>query len=512
MNKLKKIININIINILLAIGTTFTLLFDLSKEKIIEQSIKDTNVLVYLIVGIFILSFYKKYNNKYKNNKVFSILAFILSLFMIIGYSYDKIGSAFFVFGNINFIIISIIKLLCFYKLFNISINIIYNLLCEYKIKDITKKNKLIDMFNAHPFIFCFIVISLCYIPYIIAFYPAVMGYDPSNQILEFMGIHTRYIDSIIPIDPNVTITNFNPVLHTLLLGGCFKIGHTIGNDNLGLFIYTIIQCTILISTLSYSIMYMKKNKVINKLLLIVLGIYSLVPVFPFYAISTNKDTIFCCFILLYCLKLHDLIVNKQSTKDYVIMLLIAIMTTVTRNNGIYTILLSLPFTLIWLKDKRKPIITVICIVFACYIGYNKVVLPAFKISNTSIREMLSIPFQQTARLAKYHPEAFSEKDKEIVDKILEFDTLGERYRPDLSDKVKNKYNIYTTKEDLKKYFGVWAKGLAKYPNVYIDATLNNVYGYFYPDTSKWYLYYKYNFCNNFVAFCRLFLFYINSI
>ena len=106
---------------------------------------------------------------------------------------------------------------------------------------------------------------------------------------------------------------------------------------------------------------------------------------------------------------------------------------------------------------------------------------------------MLSLPFQQTARLAKYHPESFSEEDKEIIDKILDYDSLASKYNSQLSDPVKNQYDIYTTKEDLYKYFGVWAKGLTKHPDVYMDSTISNVYGYFYPNTDSWYLYYKYN-------------------
>ncbi len=479
--------------ILLGITTTFSLLVELSKKKVIVYTKTNTNVLSYLVLGIFLIYFYKKYKDKYKRNTIFSVLSILFSIFTVVGYSYDKIGSAYLVFGNIGFIVISIIKLISFYNLFLIGINIVYNLLCEYKINDIVKKSKVIDVFNSHPFLFCFIVMALCYIPYVVAFYPAVMGYDPSNQIREFMGMHTRYMDSVILLDPNMTITNFNPVLHTLLLGSCFKLGHVIGNDNLGLFIYVVIQCIIVISTLSYSICYMKKQGVINKLLFIVLGIYALVPVFPFYSISTNKDMIFCCFILLYCIKLYDLIVNKQSIKKYIFFCIIMIMVTLTRNNGIYTIVLSLLFALIWLKDKRKQILAVLACVIVFYIGYNKVILPSFKISNTSPREMLSIPFQQTARLAKYHPEVFSEKDKVIIEKIIGYDDLGKRYNPTLSDPVKNKYNIYTTNEDLKEYFGVWFKGLLKRPDVYMDSTINNIYGYFYPDTSSWYLYTSYN-------------------
>ena len=82
-----------------------------------------------------------------------------------------------------------------------------------------------------------------------------------------------------------------------------------------------------------------------------------------------------------------------------------------------------------------------------------------------------------------------SEEDKEVIDKVLDYDDLGERYEPDLSDKVKNKFNKYTTDEELMDYFKVWFKYLLKRPGVYIDATINNVYGYFYPNTSAWYIY-----------------------
>ena len=45
----------------------------------------------------------------------------------------------------------------------------------------------------------------------------------------------------------------------------------------------------------------------------------------------------------------------------------------------------------------------------------------------------------------------------------------------------------------MKDYFGVWLKGLFKHPDTYIEATMNNVYGYFYPNSTRWYVYYKYD-------------------
>ena len=87
------------------------------------------------------------------------------------------------------------------------------------------------------------------------------------------------------------------------------------------------------------------------------------------------------------------------------------------------------------------------------YVGYDKVLLPALKIPAGSVREQLSVPFQQTARYVKEHEKEISEEEKEKIDKVLGYDTLKERYNPNLADPVKNQYNKYTTKKQLKDYF-----------------------------------------------------------
>ena len=47
--------------------------------------------------------------------------------------------------------------------------------------------------------------------------------------------------------------------------------------------------------------------------------------------------------------------------------------------------------------------------------------------------------------------------------------------------------------DDLKEYFKAWYRGLTKHPGTYIEATINNTYGYFYPNAIKWYTYHKYD-------------------
>lgn len=478
---------------LLAIATSFGLVAEFSiKKGYLIPRLNNDNFLL-LIVGLFFFWFYEQFLKEKKKNRVFQILSLLFSFFLVFGYSYDVVGNASLVTKNGNFIILSIIKYIAFYQMFSTALHLLYQFIITYNIKEKVTNSKITKMLLKHPFLFSFLFIFICYIPYIIAFSPAVMCYDPANQIKEVMGIHTRYMDSVILLDPNVTITNFNPIIHTLLIGGCFKLGYTLGSVNLGLFLYTLIQTSILVGVFAYSISYMKKEGVSTKFLWLTLLIYALVPVFPFYAIATVKDTIFSAFMLLYIIQLYDIIKYDGNRKKYILLFLTALMVILFRNNGFYTILLSMPFLLISEKKKRKPITIILVLLILFQVGYGRILLPSLKISNTSIREVLSIPFQQTARVVKYHKDEIPEEEREIIDYLLNFETLGDRYVPYLSDNVKNEYNKEATTEDLMNYFGVWFHEFFRYPVDYVDATISNVYGYFYPNTSKWYFYANYN-------------------
>ena len=470
-----------------ALITTFSLLFQINSLKF-KFSYNNTIMITYIVLFALLFIYYNKYLFKFSKKITYCIISVIFSLLMVFGYSYDVVHNSSLVLGNSYLIIFSIVKFIGYYVLFNTSIHLFDDFVKSKKVKD-GKLPKLFDMFLKHPFIFSFIFILICYLPYIIAYYPVIINYDAANQVKEVMGIHTRYMDSVVLINPSVTLTNFNPIIHTFLIGGLFKVGYLLGNVNFGMFLYSIIQLLIVISVFSYSIYYLNKINVNKKIIVVVLLIYSLVPLFPLYAMTAVKDVIFSALILLYVIRVYDYIKNDWNIKDYILFGLLILFIILFRNNGIYTIILTLPFVCLFKKKGRFVLALVLVLNISLYGLYNKVLLPHYEISNTSVREVLSVPFQQTARLVKYHDEEINKNDKVIIDKVLEYDTLGERYKTNLSDPVKNKYNKYATTSDLNNYFKVWFKYLFKYPGVYVDATINNIYGYFYPNTSGWYVY-----------------------
>lgn len=470
-----------------ALITTFSLLFQIKSLKF-KFSYNNTMMITYIVLSALLFIYYNKYLFKFSKKITYCIISVIFSLLMVFGYSYDVVHNSSLVLGNSYLIIFSIVKFIGYYVLFNTSIHLFDDFVKSKKVKD-GKLPKLFDMFLKHPFVFSFIFIFICYLPYIIAYYPVIINYDAANQVKEVMGIHTRYMDSVVLINPSVTLTNFNPIIHTFLIGGLFKVGYLLGNVNFGMFLYSIIQLLIVISVFSYSIYYLNKINVNKKIIVVVLLIYSLVPLFPLYAMTAVKDVIFSALILLYVIRVYDYIKNDWNIKDYILFGLLILFIILFRNNGIYTIILTLPFVCLFKKKGRFVLALVLVLNISLYGLYNKVLLPHYEISNTSVREVLSVPFQQTARLVKYHDEEINKNDKVIIDKVLEYDTLGERYKTNLSDPVKNKYNKYATTSDLNNYFKVWFKYLFKYPGVYVDATINNIYGYFYPNTSGWYVY-----------------------
>ncbi len=447
-----------------------------------------STLLIYLL-----FKFYK--NKKVNHNKSICILSMLLAFFMIFGYSFMKVDSCLLIFKNIGFLGISVIMYLGYFYLFNVIIGYIFKFLDTFKFNK-NNTNKFITKFKKHPFLFSLIFIIICWLPYIISFYPIILSPDPSFQIKQFFGIRTKYADYSVLLDENVVMTNHHPVTHTILLGSCLKLGTLIGNDNLGLFIYSLIQIIILSTVLAFTIYYMNKMKINHKYLIITLFIYALVPMFPLYAMSGVKDVLFGAFIILYIICIHNLISTEGKNYkwwNYLLIIMLLILICLFRNNGIHVIILSFPFLLFVVKKKWKELLLVFFVVISFNSFFNNILLPYFKITPGSIREMLSVPFQQTARYVKYHSEDLSKEDIKIINYVLGYDDIAERYDPELADPVKNAYNKYTTNEELLKYFNVWFKGLLKHPGTYIEATMNNVYGFFYPEKTNWYVYYKFD-------------------
>ena len=442
---------------------------------------------IILIIFVLLVIYYKFLFNKAKISFLYKGFAVILSIILVLGYSYEMTSTGLLFWGNLFNFMISLIKVVGFYLFFKTLIYYFLKFLNhQYK----SPQNKLIQKFSQHPFRYSFILMSLCYSIFLIIYYPGILNLDNANQIKEVLGMPTRYLEGINRIS-NSYLTNFNPIVHTLMLGLPVKLGFMLGNFNFGLFLYTLMQLIIIISINSYIINYLVKNKINILYVFISLLVLILFPTIGFYSVTAVKDVLYTEFLALFCLKIYDYLKNKDQYHflNYLSFFIISVLVILFRNNGIYLIIITLLFLLI--NNKKLPIITLIVSLMSFNLLFNNVLLPLCGISGTSIREALSVPFQQTARLVTLKKEVISDKDLEIIGQILDVQNMAEDYDKDLSDPVKDKFNKDYTKEDLVNYFGVWSKYLLKEPLIYVDATINNISGSFDPFEHSWKFYHK---------------------
>ena len=121
---------------------------------------------------------------------ILSILSFMYSSFIIIGTSFFVSNSfKFFSKYLILNLLAYIILFIAFYKV----LDKLFNYFENRKEKDSKKSNKLINWIMKHPIAFSMIFMIICWLPYIIAFYPGVLSPDPSFQIRQFFGIPNKY-------------------------------------------------------------------------------------------------------------------------------------------------------------------------------------------------------------------------------------------------------------------------------------------------------------------------------
>lgn len=431
----------------------------------------------------------------YRRGGIPALSAFF-AICLLLGTSYQLEGNWFLIFGSLPRFFLAAAAFTALFLLFRTLLDRLFRRLDTCSPAPVREgKARLVRLFDEKPFLVTLGALLLFWSPMIVAYYPVVLSPDPAHQILQYFGFPTDISNSVILLDPAVQITNHHPLLHTLLLGTSLKIGVLIGNQNLGLFLYSIVQIALLSTALAASVAYLKHLGLSRRFRFFTLLVYGLVPVFPFFAMAGVKDVIFSSLLIFYTILLHHL--SRREGKLPLRLLAAAaalmVLAALFRNNGIEIVLLSFPFLFFLRKEGRLAIGATVLAVLVLYLSYSKILLPALKVTPGSIREVLSIPFQQTARFVREYPDDLTEEEKGIIDKVLDYDTLAARYNPELSDAVKNEYNQYATEADLKAYFGVWFQGLFRHPDSYVQATFHNIYGYFDPFKLNWYLYHNFN-------------------
>ena len=305
------------------------------------------------------------------------------------------------------------------------------------------------------------------------------------------------------------------PIFHTWLFGSFIRLGVKLESSNVGLFLFVLMQTLIMSAVLAWTLELMKRWNAASWIRKLTFAVYCVAPYFAGYAAFPIKDYLYTAFlVLLVCLMAEWMILRGQFWQHIGKNVLWIVGTTLMilcRKNGIYLYFVVATVVLVqmglhkmkgakdtadsrqpeadkreksaawkqWMRTAGRKLI-VVCLPFVLVFVVEGIITQVYHVEKDSPKEMFSLPFQQTARYVKEYGDEISEEEREIIAKVLDYDSLAEIYEPMTADPVKTTYRSGSA-GDLTAYFKVWLKEFFRHPLCYVEATWNQNYYVFAP-------------------------------
>ena len=158
------------------------------------------------------------------------------------------------------------------------------------------------------------------------------------------------------------------------------------------------------------------------------------------------------------------------------------------RNNGIYAIILTLPFLILACKKNWKPIIALFGTTLILTIIIQGPIFKVLGISYSSPGEALSVPMQQFARISKYSSDRLTEEEKNTIEKYFTVDInqLANDYLPWKSDPVKSNFANEEFEKDKGTFILQYFKFAFKFPMQTISSLVLNTGNNYSPNFNVW--------------------------
>ena len=441
-----------------------------------KKFLLDGNTIIFVLIFIALYNFLKKVI-KEENKRKFIISGIIGIMFGIIEIVCTSINTDYTLNNILNKW--NILNFAGYTILAWSLISWIYTKIEEYKpeLKNIKIKNIEILSTGKISFIINMMLILVSWLPYFLRYHPGLLTADSCTQISQAIGASA--------------LSSHHPIFHTALISIFVNIGRALFNNiNTGVALYTIFQMIIMSMIFSIVLRYLAKKEVPVFLRVITLLYYMLYPINGLFSVTMWKDILFAGIVPIFIIQCIELVFNTENflskKKNIVIYIIVGVLTFLLRNNGIYIVILTIPFILIVQKKYWKKILLMFASILIINFVINNVIFPFLNIKKGSIAEMLSIPLQQIARVEKYHREELDKETIEQINRYFNCTNIGDNYNPIISDPVKSEFNNEYFNENKVDLIKIWLKLMKSYFKDYVESFISNSYGYYYPEATHW--------------------------
>lgn len=415
-----------------------------------------------LLLILPIIYLFNKNVNVNKRVKKFSM---IIGLFSGLIFSLDTVIKRIYPIESGNLITLNrtflfLILLLGFSSLFYHLYKLILNKIESFSFnKNNPKNNKL--------FIISFLVIIICWLPYFLYNFPGIVTVDSYYQIDQ--------------IEINV-YSNWHPVSHTLFIKPFYELGKIIFKSSMGgIAVFSVVQMIIMALIFSGLINELHKKQVPQSICYIIAIYFALSPLHASFSITIWKDVLFGASALSLALCLLKLADHPNNNKYFIMFIIISLVFTLFRNNGIYAFIIFVPFLLIYFKKYLKKYLLASVLIISINFIITGPIYKSMNIVSSPITESLSIPLNQIARTIVKNGK-ISSKDKAYLEEIILVSEVPNVYNYSIADPIKNITNNQMIEENKLKFIQTWLNIMFHNFGTYIESFLLQNIGFWDPN------------------------------
>lgn len=438
------------------------------------------NDMIYLLfsigIGVFIY-----YTTKIKEKRLW-IISILVGIIFAICYYLGDIQNDYihtYVPTSKKFMIYSFIKLITYFIVFTNGVVMLFHKLPAIAKKFEGKKQWSFFTNNKKSFWIVAGIFFVSYLPFFLYYFPGNVNTDNIGSLYQITGLKPYF--------------NFQPLIYTFIFGGVWNLGKAIfGSSTGGIAVYTVFQmiCTSLVfSTILY---YMAKRKVSIKWRMVTFLFLLLNPLNGWFAVRAEKGMLFHLSLILVIIGIIDIVHEKEKFFEKIwkpiLLAMITILMILIRNNGIYALLLTLPFLVLACKKIWKKVVVLFGVMLAIVLTIQGPIFKMAKVGYSSPGEVLSIPMQQFARITKYSSDRLSDEDRQVIQRYFPVDSskLADDYVPWKSDSTKANFKQEEFIEDKTTFILQYFKMALKFPVQTVSSLVFNTGINYSPNFNGW--------------------------
>ncbi len=330
-----------------------------------------------------------------------------------------------------------------------------------------------INFYRDHTALSSFLLCLLCWLPYYLYQYPGIMTPDSINQFEQVLGV--------------IPYNNHHPFAHTMVFALLYKAAFALTGDMVvSVGFYTFAQMCLLSAGMAFFISTLRQQRIRPFVLLLLTAFYALIPYHAVFSVTIWKDIPFAAAVLFFnCLLLRLILRGSLLIHERILLLFSGMMICLFRSNGWYAFLVAVPFLLFFFRKQKRQVYPCLLVTLLLCVLLKYPVMNHLQVTQPDLIESLCIPTQQIAAVLCNDRELTAE-ERGLIESVVDLTYIKELYNPTFADNMKELVRAGDQEylaSHKKEFFKLWISLGLRYPGDYLNAYIQQTYGYWYPDS-----------------------------